>query len=315
MHATLIGPVAARALAEAGRGQDAHRIVRAVFERSLYLTLGETWCCVGPPGLGAGPLNILCEPWGEDFALKAHVALDDPVRLAAKTLYIGRRMAISLAAATEWRPQATAPWHIGNACRGLAIFEAALPPVLPAEGLACLIVPSGAESLASVATAALPAAQHLTACIVRSRAGHSGLVDADRIAPLLGLGPGLTPSGDDFLGGALIALALVGMTDMRDALWAAIAALARTHTTDISRAHLAAAADGFGSAAVHTWLDAVISARSDAMPQRIAAVAAIGHTSGWDALAGAVTVLRAASLSSPVDLARLATPGAAWQRL
>ena len=38
--------------------------VGAVYERSFYLSLAETEVRVGPPGLGAGPLNLRCHATG-----------------------------------------------------------------------------------------------------------------------------------------------------------------------------------------------------------------------------------------------------------
>ena len=64
-------------------------------------------------------------------------------------------------------------------------------------------------------------------------------------------------------------------------------------TTALSAAHLAAAAEGFGSAALHELLRAIVAGDAAAMPERLSAVAAIGHSSGWDALAGAAAVLAA----------------------
>ncbi len=99
------------------------------------------------------------------------------------------------------------------------------------------------------------------------------------------------------LGGALVALNLLGRIDLRDALWHGMPghgmrepALADANA--ISRAHLTAAAQGLGSAALHAVLNDILTGTTAALPRRLAAVEAIGHTSGWDALAGAVLVLR-----------------------
>jgi hypothetical protein len=198
--------------------------------------------------------------------------------------------AVALVGAALWRPPPAPGWDRAQAARGLAALAAALPAELPAEGLARFLRPGPAWS--PVATAALPAVRHLAqdgAC-----AG-----EPERVAPLLGLGPGLTPSGDDFLGGAMIALALAGRNEQRDALWDAIAPRLADATNAVSAAHLRAAAEGLGSAALHALLAAILAGGGAAMAHDLAAVAAIGHTSGWDALAGAATVLRAAAGCGP----------------
>jgi hypothetical protein len=137
-------------------------------------------------------------------------------------------------------------------------------------------------------------AQYLTQLIRAAAAGKTCDVDAQRIAPLIGLGPGLTPSGDDYLGGILLALSLTGETTLCHRLWRALQPLFAERTTDISRAHLAAAAEGFGNAALHDLLTAIIAGRADALSGAIQNATAVGHTSGWDAVAGAVGVLRIA---------------------
>ena len=48
-----------------------------------------------------------------------------------------------------------------------------------------------------------------------------------------------------------------------------------------------------GLARVPSFSHAVIAGDSEAVPARLAALAAVGHTSGWDAMAGALTILRA----------------------
>jgi len=109
---------------------------------------------------------------------------------------------------------------------------------------------------------------------------------------LLGLGPGLTPSGDDFLGGALIALFRIGREDLAHRLYRQIQPDLAQRTGPVSRALIAAAASGEGLESLHAALDAVLTGASESMDQKLGGIDRIGHCSGWDALAGAVTVLR-----------------------
>jgi len=108
--------------------------------------------------------------------------------------------------------------------------------------------------------------------------------------PLLGLGPGLTPSGDDLVGACLFARRLCGL----DAAWDAVAknltraATARSNT--ISAALFGDLARGAAYAPLHD-LAAAASARSDggddaALVAAAASLTAIGHSSGWDMLTG-----------------------------
>ncbi len=105
---------------------------------------------------------------------------------------------------------------------------------------------------------------------------------------LIGLGPGLTPAGDDFVGGAMIALRVCGTTAGQAALADRVAAwalpLARERTNRISRAHLECAAQGEGHEALHDLLCSF----DDKHLERLAR---IGHSSGMDAAAGALLAL------------------------
>jgi hypothetical protein len=102
---------------------------------------------------------------------------------------------------------------------------------------------------------------------------------------LIGLGPGLTPAGDDFVGGAMIALRSSGNGDLADRIAAWALPLAETNTNRISRAHLECAAQGEGHEALH----GLLCSFDEKSLQRLARV---GHTSGLDAAAGALLALR-----------------------
>jgi hypothetical protein len=286
-RATLVGPVAARP-ADA----DARGTVRAVFDRSFYVALDAGWICVGPESMGAGPLNLLCAPWFAGVPLRADLEPGDFALVENGNLHAGP-VRISLACAQRWHPQPLGPWSRSSLARGLAAFAGALPRLLPSDGLARLLRPTGTSDLLTPVLAAAQApVGYLVQVLQTTSAMDAGDIDADQIGPLIGLGPGLTPSGDDYLGGILIALSLIGQTRLRDRLWQALEPLFARRTGDISRAHLAAAAGGLGNAALHDVLRAILAGRTDAISAAIASISALGHTSGWDTLAGGIAVLR-----------------------
>ena len=97
---------------------------------------------------------------------------------------------------------------------------------------------------------------------------------------LIGLGSGLTPAGDDFVGGALIAMRAFGHQGLADQVSAWALPLAATNTSRISRAHLECAAAGEGHEYLHDFL-------SSPTRENLAKLSSIGHTSGLDAAAGA----------------------------
>ena len=106
---------------------------------------------------------------------------------------------------------------------------------------------------------------------------------------LVGLGAGLTPAGDDFVGGAMIALRGAGDADAADRIAAWALPLAATNTNRISRAHLECAAAGEGHAFLHELLAALGNREKSGIA--LEKLARIGHTSGLDAAAGALLAL------------------------
>jgi hypothetical protein len=116
--------------------------------------------------------------------------------------------------------------------------------------------------------------------------GSSAAVPAP-VADLVGLGPGLTPSGDDFLVGALALLDALSERNAHSALARAIAAMPRGLTSPLSECLLKTAA-GHVSADLCCAVSAVVSGAPD---QAIAALRKIGHGSGWDMMVGILTAL------------------------
>ena len=299
LGATLIGPMPSRAVHEGAKGS-----VRATFDRTFYVSLAGVWICVGPVDLGAGPLNILCDKWPDGRSASDLLKIGDGAEIEKGVLRAGG-ITVRLAAAALWRPKPSGAWSRATLARGLAAFNEALPSILPQEGLARILRGSGHKDTPILAAAQKPI-QHLTQLLHDARDGDAGEVNSGPIVSLIGLGPGLTPSGDDYLGGALVALSLTGHIGLRDRIWCAVKPQLCKGTNDVSRAHLGAAAEGFGSAALHGLLGAILVGAADAISAAIAPVAAIGHTSGWDALAGAITVLRSLrgqSRSAPLSSA------------
>jgi hypothetical protein len=122
----------------------------------------------------------------------------------------------------------------------------------------------------------------------------------DEALGVIGLGPGLTPAGDDVVAGALAALALGGRLD--DTVRAAIEAHASSRTTALSAALLGAAGKGQVIPQAATLLS-VVSAGSPASQLRSAAVQlfGVGATSGHDLCAGIAGVLAALAELAPSD--------------
>jgi hypothetical protein len=116
---------------------------------------------------------------------------------------------------------------------------------------------------------------------------HEAVQHASRA--LLGLGGGLTPSGDDLVGGALFGRLLVAANSAR---WRtigaelAVEALRASHV--ISAALLADLAAGASFAPLHATAEALARGDDGAALESAGVLAALGHSSGWDMLTGLV---------------------------
>jgi hypothetical protein len=131
---------------------------------------------------------------------------------------------------------------------------------------------------------ARPCARAVAAACARD--DLAALVDAAR--PLLGLGDGLTPSGDDFVGGALFARRLLGGGDASalDAVVARIVKDAATRTHPISARLLADLGAGEGWAPLHDLAAALAAQDSPAAMTAARELIALGHSSGWSLHSG-----------------------------
>jgi hypothetical protein len=134
---------------------------------------------------------------------------------------------------------------------------------------------------------------------VSSRCGNSrtGAVPAS-LNRLVGLGPGLTPAGDDILAGMLLGLRCFGYPSAADELAEHLNPLLSSHTNTISAAHMVAAGDGQASRALHDVLrDWVLRDWRNLDLTRLASsvrtALSIGHSSGADALLGIRTAAAA----------------------
>jgi hypothetical protein len=149
--------------------------------------------------------------------------------------------------------------------------------------------PRGFGSLLVGGTPAFPL--DLAVGRVQALAAAYGDDDAEAVyrasRALLGLGAGLTPSGDDLVGGALFGRLLVAedATAWREA-GARLAADARRASHAISAALLADLVAGASFAPLHALADALAAGDDGAAREAARTLVALGHSSGWDMLAG-----------------------------
>jgi hypothetical protein len=247
-----------------GRQASARRL--ATLSRSLYLDVTGEVVWVGPPG------SIL-----HARALIADAPVVDPNGDEIPRL--------DISAARVWRPPALPTDVIGAAmARAAGALARAIVQIAVPEGFGPLL--TGARPSFPLARAAERASAFLSSCAAGDAQAAATMAES-----LLGLGPGLTPAGDDLIGGAFFARHTLVQGGVGDgASWRiaadTIRARAANRTHRISAALLDDLVDGNGYAPLHDL--AVALARGDAARARDAGarLIRIGHSSGWDVLTG-----------------------------
>ena len=278
--------------------------VFASFRRSCYLqTCAGEVLCLADEGLGRGPLTISVRlPEQADLpalgVLEKTPCLleDDSLRVATLVLELG--------GVEVWAP------HVSSESVDKLLFlrtrELAthISSLVPADGLGPLLphlqtLASGQslaiDQLAPVSALAATAIQDLANGLVahdviRIEAGARGL---------LGLGPGLTPSGDDLLVGLLLALH-AARSYMAPPLSEVVVAHARVMTGIISESMLKQASLGFGNGASHQLINALFEGQPDhEVLRKVDTLTSVGHTSGWDTLVGILLGLHLVGRAMP----------------
>ena len=254
----------------------------ATFSRSCYIELDGRIIAVVGAELLNGPLNLI-------VALPSGATLIDvPVGAAAevrgRVLEIAGRWRVDAALAQLWNPRLTPIVPAPGLGQRLASIQAVLDADAPQESLARA---EGRPRRATDGMVRLATALRRGDVALAGRAAHD----------LAGLGPGLTPSGDDVLAGTLLAVALLGPAHA-DRFRESITTSVRGRTTRISEAYLEAAAAGEAGEAWHRLL--IVLRRDEGetdLRDAVRRILAFGETSGADMLAGfllAMTALRPA---------------------
>lgn len=226
------------------------------------------------------------------------------------TLKIGGKPEIDLSRAVEWKPQALDQAEIVPLSQVKAFvrpFLATISPALCAEGPGRVILELASLSKGGEPLPFLPLAwQDRMLNPVLDLMKHclrGGLADlGTRGRELIGLGPGLTPWGDDFLGGLLFAVqgireACPGQLPVETPATSDLIDWARHRTHPVSLTILADLARGHGPEPLHDLFRLLLTGAEPAEEVGVAlgGLLEIGHTTGGFILAGMLTGLLAAT--------------------
>ncbi|MBI4495920.1 MAG: DUF2877 domain-containing protein [Deltaproteobacteria bacterium] len=295
VEASLIGEKARSLLAVPGSSGT----VLAAFSEAIYLShAGGELLWVTHHGLPAHRRAILvssikrvAQPGMDFLAMDGH-------------LHIGDELVIDLSGTTVWSPPAVkrgrvVPLSIVNRC--FQQLVAAFPANGREDGLGQLIPLASAfaagEEMAgdfpegSVVAKARGSVERIAqVCLRRDIVSMMhGLWE------LVGLGPGLTPSGDDFVGGLLFVAHCLNVSYPDEFGWengavGELLARAYTETNRISHTILSDLALGHGPQPLHHLMVSLLQGgQAKSIMPHIIQLLRIGHTSGWDLLAGFIT--------------------------
>ena len=239
-----------------------HPRVLHIFDRACNLIneQGEVLSVVAAE-IGNGPFNLVV---ATEILFAESIDLEAPIFASTHRLDLGD-LTIQFSEAQLWNPQPD--WDALYATRRTIAPQLANFPITHEPFPAPLVSPFAAALVRADVSAAMATASKLA-----------------------GLGIGLTPSGDDFLMGALYAVWIIHPHEIAQVLASEVATVAAPLTTSLSAAWLRAAGQGEAGGVWHEFFEASISGKMQRIQTAMNKILAVGETSGADALAGLISV-------------------------
>jgi hypothetical protein len=250
------------------------------------------------PEIGNGPFNVVVK---DDVYFSEHLHLESPISVTADELRLGH-LTINTTQARVWNPRPA--WEMLHAQKSKILHQLgslqtqvlfARRNVARNEETHALargagVAMGGKSPPLATTSAQLP----ITNCqsllsSLRNSDLPAAVIAAQKLA---GLGIGLTPSGDDFLMGAIYAAWMIHPPEVTSVLAKAIADIAAPLTTSLSASWLRAAGKGEAGILWHEFFKALTSGHAHAIQLQMTQLLSIGHTSGADALAGFLSVFQ-----------------------
>jgi hypothetical protein len=249
--------------------------------------------------VGNGPLNVVLE--GDGFlsrGLEAGLPVEGDGRsIRVREALNNEPYRVSLAGTEVWEPRLKWEWLRADRPglkANLAVLHDHLIAQAPAESLACFLVAGAAGGHSLESTYRKVARRAIEGLLAALWVGDRQGITAGAVA-LAGLGPGLTPAGDDFLLGVMAGLRtwpqfLAGKGLSLEEACQAIYGAAAGRTNLLSMALLRSAKEGMFGEAWHGLLAALREGKAREVREAADRVLGFGGTSGADALSGFLAV-------------------------
>jgi hypothetical protein len=251
-----------------------------VFDRSANLVndRGEVVSIVDPE-IGPGPFNLVLK---ESFGFMGRISPASEIGVGTVNLKVGGEGTLRFGSEGTLRIGGAGTLRVGTTviALGEAVIWNPVPPwrTLGPESRDFLIETIGKAMAVSPVQPAIPFDPPPDPGDTQALASYAG--------GLAGLGPGLTPSGDDVLMGWVHALFVLHPPEEARASAVVIAGSAAPRTTTLSAAWLYAAAAGEAGGLWHLLVESARTGDEPGLRDAITRILATGHTSGADALAG-----------------------------
>jgi len=210
------------------------------------------------PQIGNGPFNLVID---DDVLFSEQLTLQSQISNSPNHLSLGN-LNINTADAKLWSPRPD--WEKLHARKDDILNQLTKLPITNYQFSNSPASNSLVSALANAdLSSALNAAQQLT-----------------------GLGIGLTPAGDDFILGAILAAWIIHPLEVASVVAKDVANTAAPLTTSLSAAWLRSVGRGDAGILWHEFFDSLLNADATRMQTAMDKILAVGETSGADALAG-----------------------------
>lgn len=254
-------------------------VVNLVNQDAQVLSLVDT-------RIGDGPFSIVLEDFPQGTQAESRLLVFE------NGLWLDDWL-IDADSAPQWHPVPawaalhTMPDAVAHAAGELSLL---LQQYAPEDSLARIVLLDAGTSTLPVRIQQL-AEQNIPQLLEGIRSQDANRIQA-AARKLAGVGPGLTPAGDDLLLGSMYGLWATQPASAASELAEGMADVAIERTHALSAAWLAAGARGEAAQPWHQLIAAIASSDGAALQAAALRILPTGHTSGADALAGFMAVLQ-----------------------